>query len=494
MVRRISLLVLSALLITGVSLRANPAPTALFSDPVMVHSVYGLISPEVRRGKISSNLHITPFYQSAPLNKGAWDHSGKRGPIADRFGHWNMLALMFGTNAAPCDRPFEAENYPILFDATQKLKELGDGAGVACRDYTLEDQFDEDDDKTGHYSVLLDYEKVGVRFGLEFTTGTGFGFQIKNGDSEYTQNPKSFQNLTCTVTENCPTPLPTLDVCDVEVGGICDVPVPVSCIDVKAIDRHLMDPAIRRRIARELCFANDFECHNTTEFEDTHVQLHWTYPIRMHDYDGLHTVNFIPFFALGAWLPTGRGKTQDILFSLPTGNDEFLGLTFDVALNFEFRDHAHERDESMAQFGVGASATFFESRDEEDFRVPSSVHQVGIIPWKTNVRRRLGTSWNLYSTLKAPFFLDHLTFYGHYSYTRHERDTIKICEEKPERVEFFHPEILEEESTWRAQAVHAGLHYMAAKNLGFGASFQTLFEGRRVYRAVTMMGQVTFVF
>ncbi len=486
-VRRSVLLGLIALFIANVSLFANPAPTALVSDPVMVHSVYGLISPEVRRGKVTANLHITPFYQSAPLNKGAWDHNGGRLPIGNRLGNWNMLALLFGTDAAPPDREFTLLNYPKLFTASQNLQ-----PDVTCRDFTDEHAFDEDDDQTGHYSVLLDYEKIGVRFGFEFTAGMGFGFQIKTGVSEYTLNPKSFMDLTCTVSDACDPQEGCIGI-DIE-GGICDVPTPVACKDVKAIDNFLMDPAVRRKIARELCYTNDFEGHNTTEFEDTHVQLHWTYPIRMHDYDGLHTVNFIPFLAIGAWLPTGRGKTQDIIFSLPTGNDEFLGLTFEGALNFEFRDHALKRDQAMAQFGIGASATFFESRDQEGFRVPASVHQVGVIPWKTNVRRRLGTVWNLYSTLKTPFFLDYLTFYGHYSYTRHERDTIRVCEDKPERVELFHPEILEERSTWRAQAVHAALEYHVAKNLRFGGGFQTFFEGRRIFRTVTIMGQVTFVF
>ena len=110
-------------------------------------------------------------------------------------------------------------------------------------------------------------------------------------------------------------------------GTACDVdakqPAEPKIKDRAHIIQYLMEPEKRAAISRELEYKNKFKEFCTTEFEDTHVQVHWTYPFSFRDDAGIHTVNFIPYLAIGAWLPTGRKQDPDVIFSLPTGNDEF---------------------------------------------------------------------------------------------------------------------------------------------------------------------------
>ena len=159
------------------------------------------------------------------------------------------------------------------------------------------------------------------------------------------------------------------------------------------------------------------------------------------------------------------------------------------------------------QASIGSGITLFESREIDRFRVPTSCFQVGVIPWHASVKRRLGTVWNIYTTLQAINFLSTLSFYGSYIYTRHENDNIKLLDDCPddcpedcsvlpngERAACFIPKVLERRSIWRSQVLHAGFDFGVTDNLSFGLGIQAHLAGRRVFRSTTLMGQVTFSF
>ncbi len=452
---------LFALLVIGTQVTCGPV--ALFSDPAMTHNIWGSNPPAVRKDKITSNLYITPFYQTAHDSTGARNKFGSRVPTGDRLGRWNMFGLFFNAaEGAPLSKPFNATNYPTLFAANTAL-------AATNKDYTDESLFEADNDgdgkaDDGHYSVPISYEKIGIRLGLMFTSGAGFGFAIKGGFAEYSQAP-TFNDQTLSANP-----------------------------DSDDIDENLMDPTKRREIARELGFKKDMRCFTSTAVEDTHAQIHWTYPLEFKDVYDAHIVSVIPYLAVGVWIPTGQERDQDIAFSLPMGNDGFTGFTVEGALNFEFQDLTSKAERQFLQFGGGVAATFFDTRDLEDYRVPTSTLQRGIFPWKTTVQRRLGTVWKLYATLKALMFIEGLSFYADYVYTRHTPDSFTIKDEDPTRAEIFTPELLEQDSIWRVQTVQAGFDYFITRNLSFGGGLQIQFSGRRAYRPTTLLGQVNFSF
>jgi hypothetical protein len=466
--RRSILICLIVLLVTTKMQVVKSAPMALFSDPAITHNVWGAHSPTVREDQHHCRFYITPFYQCAPHRTGAYNKCGTKVPTGNRLGSWNMLSLFFGSDVSP--KTFDATNYPFLHEAYTEIQAAEDTAGIG-HPYTVEEEYQGEDTVTGHYDVPVSYEKMGIRFGLIFTADSGFGFAVKTGISEYVQKPEYI--------------ITTSDV--------------AKNVAQNAVDKYLMDPAKRIKIARELGFKKDIERYCATEFEDIHFQLHWAKDFPLENEDGDHVVSIIPYLALGAWLPTGRKRHQDIMFSLPTGNDDFIGISTEAALNLEFFDEISGRVRPTVQIGLGGGATFFETRELENYRVPSSVFQTNLIPWKTTVRRRLGTVWNFYATLKASPFMDGLSFYADYILTHHKADSIRVKD--PElvggevmRETLFKSEILEEQSVWRSQTIQAGCDYLITNNLSLAAGFQAQITGKRVYRSTTVFGQVTFWF
>lgn len=532
------------------------APTALFSDSALMHNVYGPASPPVKRGSVSSRVFISPFYQAVPAHTGAYNEFGKKVSSGNRLGLWNMLGTFFGLtsgqapdgcpplpNVGCSDKAFDMCNYPKLHDAFLVLDgdvqtSPADTIDSTRNNYTNEMEFLECD-PCGRYSVTADYEKYGVRFGLDFTSGIGLGFSIRSGIVEYSHGPRDgcrkvrkkikksdgmdsindcgdfeFEQLSeCNTTVAC--------VKQKEfVKGFEDLTSKGACKNVESIEpggdikdsdlitQYLMEPEKRIAISKELGYKNQFREFCTTEFEDTHVQAHWTYPFSFRDEDDVHVVNFIPYLAIGAWLPTGRSQDPDVIFSLPTGNDGFTGLTLEAALNFAFADYDGNQDAPTLQASVGSGITLFDSRETSRMRVPTSCFQVGVIPWHASVKRRQGTTWNIYTTLQALNYISSLSFYGSYVYTRHENDNIQLSDDdcpddcpadcavlpNGERAQCFLPKVLEQRSIWRSQVVHAGFDYAVTDNLSFGFSVQAYLAGRRVFRPTTVMGAVTFTF
>ena len=171
---------------------------------------------------------------------------------------------------------------------------------------------------------------------------------------------------------------------------------------------------------------------------------------------------------------------------MPTGNDGHVGVTVEGSMNFDFI--------RMIQLSLGAGASFYESKKINNFRVPSSVYQSGIYPWKTKIERRPGPVWYANFSMKVHDFIDSFSFFFDYIYTQHNKDDITIREPDPDRAKFFHPEILEKVSRWKSNIIHAGINYSVTPGLEFGMSFNTHISGRRVYRTTAILGTMNFIF
>jgi hypothetical protein len=419
-------------------------PAALFYDPGMTHGVFGINRYPTESEDWEFDINLSPFYQHAT---GARDKTGKKVPLGDRLGRWDMLAILFGDmDAAPTSKPFNATNYSTLFTTSYKAH----AAGITESSFNGIKQAD------GAYSVEIDYEKVGFRFELDAALTAGFGLTIKSGVVDYKQTP--------TFTDK------SVAAAGTALGDF--------------LNDTLMTQTTREAIASDLGL--NLDRYQTTAFEDTFAQLYWSNRFKLKNEEREHIVTVVPYIGVGVWIPTGKKKNQDRAFSLPTGHDGFWGLMLEGAINFNFPGTV------LVNFGAGI--TFFETKTLCGQRVPNHKDQFGIIPWKAKIKRQFGPAWNFTASVIGEKIIDELSVYFDYLYCKHERDSITIKEETTARNELFLPKKMEEESLWKSQMIQLGFNYQITPNLSFGAAGQTHISGRRVYKTHTVLGTITFTF
>jgi len=204
------------------------------------------------------------------------------------------------------------------------------------------------------------------------------------------------------------------------------------------------------------------------------------------DRDDEHAATLIPYLSVGVWLPSGEKKDIDKAFTLPTGNDDFYGLTAEGAINVDFPD--------TMQLGFGGGVALYESKFLNNYRVPSSNNQYGIYPWKANIKKRPGAVWYVRASMKAEEFIEDFSFYVDFIHTQHLKDSITMRETDAARNAYFRPEALERDSKWRANVIHGGLNYHVSPGFEMGISFQAPISGSRVYKTTTILGTLSFIF
>ena len=342
----------------------------------------------------------------------------------------------------------------------------------------------------GRYSTGINYEGFGLRGQLRANLGAGFGITARSGAVCYKQVP-CFLDLTlsCSTTESfdCNTNKPECedDERDQAAGFSSEI--------AKRTRDVLTSPQKRCEIAAQLCV--DLGKVSRVAFEDTHVDVHWGGSFALEDDAGDHIVSVIPYVAVGAWIPSGESKNEDILFRLPTGNDGFWGVTAEGILNFDFPH--------VLTLGCGGAVTYFPKSRTKCMRIPTAGQQTAngpfiptqqevLYPWKVNARREMGTTWHVHGDLMAYDFIEHLSFYASYIYSKHQQDDISI--QSPGCECFFAPKKLEKETQWESQMLHFALDYRVTKNLYFGFAYQPTLTGRRIYRTSTLIGTIRFYF
>ena len=460
-------------------------------DPNAFHTVFGSDKFYTKKNSWLS-LSLSPFYQHA---SGAKNKDGIKVPEGDIFGRWNMPALFYGftynaagyqpnENPSPSTKQFVLQQiaaphnipnaatrgdgvpglYPRLSEAWRVLDDYNDGQNPVADhlavgyDYTNETLFDSSNNNDGFFSVPIDYEKYGLRGKLNVEFGHGIGLQFKSGVVEYKQKP-TFDDKT---------------------------PVPAGATNLDnartQIRKYLMAPAKRDAIAKELGLNIDEQ--KEVALEDTHIQLYFNHSFDLKDENDEHVVSMIPYLAFGVWAPSGEEKDQNKAFSLPTGNDGYVGVTIEGSINLDFPQ--------MVQLGFGGGAAFFGSKNYSNYRVPNSVYQSGIYPWHAKIKRSVGTVWYVNASFMAKDFIDKLSFFFDYIHTQHEQDSIIMKEATNDRNNLFKPKKLEEESKWKGDFVHAGLNYQITPGLEVGLSVNAHVTGVRVYRTTTILGSITF--
>lgn len=443
-------------------------------DPAIMHTTAGLNKFYKHREKAEFSLTLSPFYQhtsSASQQLGINQQNGtsNKVPLGNRLGRWNMAALYFNpADAIPSNSPLAAAKTKII---------TAEGV-VAAQSITYQTGQNFNLDGTNEAStaatfaaVRATYERLGLRGQIGFDFAFGLGIGIKGGVIDYKQTP-TFVPILPTVTAAA------------SGSGTTSTIVPFANDPAKTISAQLTTQGQREAIAQQ--FNLDLSEQRLTTLEDTHVDLHWSIPVKCYDNDEF-SFNLVPLLSVGVWVPTGQATDQNKAFSVPTGNDGFAGGTIDVGLNFDFP--------KMLQLGFGCGAAFFGTRTLNDQRVPTSPLQVGIIPWKTTIAKRPGALWYFNASLKAEQFDSGFSCYLDYIFTQHIKDSITLQEVNPARLAQFQKGVksMEDQSVWKAQHLNAGLKYNITSLCALSVGFQGYISGVRTYRLTTVMGSFSIL-
>ncbi len=480
-----------------------PLPTNNYYDSFIFYNARGT-DKFYRKNKGQKILvELSPYFQSVSGCRGLKgsrvleSFSGKEGTRlgeGDRLGIWNFLGLFYGRDASPDKSKFELitatdsdpdgitkdnekyKRYPDLVIAGAVLdnnhstflnedafgtQANGDSQNdILLRDFTDEEKFIPSS-LLGRVSVPIDFEKYGLRGKFDFLFGSSFGASVRWGICHYRQRPK-FEDFTAEANDSSS-----------EGGNLTT--------SVEVIQRYLTRDYIRDKVLDDVGI--DIKTIEETALEDMHMGFYFIYPIALQDKEGDHFLSVAPYLSLGFWLPTGKQRNQDEVFSLSTGNDGFFGVSCEGSINFDFP--------GMVQLAFGGGLAAWLSRNRHNFRVPSSEYQYGIYPWKIDVSHRPGVSWYTNISIQSEKFLETFSFYFDFIWTWHERDSLKIHSTK---APYFKIDKFKKESYWRSQLIFGGVELFLTDAVQLGFAFQTVLSGLRVYRTTTALFSMTFNF
>lgn len=479
----------------AVASRVQATPMYNVTDTQIIHTVQGTDKFYTKKQKGEIRLHLSPFFQHAGA---ARNDKGRRVPMGERVGKWNMSGLFFGQAAAP----LAFASYPMLnnvfgtqikndnsiADPAVTIAEVGAITTFNYKNLTNEGDFSLESNIPAFMpTVDVKHEKMGLRGQLSCDFGFGLGVSVKGGVVDYKERPnfdigkrmRQAVGLDTTAAE------PAFGTKEQDV--------------LSGLYKYIFSPVAREKLFKEIDV--DASEIRDTCLEDMHMQLFWHFPYEMKE-KGELSVTMIPGLAVGAWLPTGKVKDSRRIFSIDTGNGGFYGLTFEGSLGFDYP--------KLLQASFGAGALVSMSKEFKDYRVPSSgkyvggalngqqipIKQSGIYPWRTTVGITPGVTWYANASLKADGFSGALSFYFDYIYTYHQKDTIHLRESNTTRSEAFKlgPAKLSEESNWKTQLMNFGLDYRINQHLSFGSGLQAMIGGVRVVKTTTVMGSMTLTF
>ena len=470
------------------------------------------------------SLAISPFGQNACGGK---NFCGERVPLGDLTGRWNMVGLLMGPLPEGKTLP------PTLLAALENIF-----PGFAPG--TLNDPNLIDVNQTfGFFSVPLKYLKRGVRWDFEAMLTCNLGFSFQGGVADICQKVTAFDNLTCmSCTNPVPCNGPTPGIVNSEVSTTtqvgtsaipttsCNCPgtpifytnqnglnVPLSCCnrvcdikipccgrfmpvsgpnaptttnaqfnalypnyDANHVNQYLMNqlPHIAEEIGLNIC-----NFHKVSA-EDIRLNLFWRHGSMVNKgRGGWAEFLFIPYFMVSGSIGAADDKNPNSAFALPFGNNGHHSLGASGGFEIDFVE--------TVEIGFDFGFTGFFGRDFCNYRVPNQVPdkrcQLTVYPFTTNVHIDPGFNWTFGAKMLAYQFIDRLSFYFQYILLHHEDD--KICLKKPDPA--FAPDILEAQSSFKAQLANIAFYYDISPNLNLGFLWQAPLWQRNAYASTTVM-------
>lgn len=469
---------LLALSLFCVSRSLVATPMRNIQDTQPSYTLMGLDKFYVKRNKTALTFHVSPFFQHTAT---ASSDNQRKVPAGNIDGRWNMFALFFNrgttfpiTTFPTFNAAFTAISSPAIttpFNGKNFTQETSTISGIAVPYDPTNGALD----ALGTYqSVNIEYEKRGLRTQVNVDFPFGLGIALKTGVDDYKQIP------TFALDSNLAQAVTGTDGGDSGTSSL----TPEQATAAKTIYNVLMAPYPRWKIAKELGLNID-EVRETS-FEDIHLNLYWHIPYDIKDKDRDIICTVVPYIALGGWLPTGDARDINRPFTAATGNDNHAALTLDGSFSIDFP--------KIIQISAGIGGAFFMSKTLNNYRVPISYFQHGIIPWKTSISRQPGPMWYANLSFKSEHFIPDFSFYFDFMYTRFTKDTIKLRESNAAKAALFLPQKLERESIRKSQVVNLGVKYDVSPHVAVGITMQGCINGSRIYRPTTALGSLIITF
>ena len=467
-------------IITPATIRAVPINN--YQDPVIFHTVLGSDKFYSPTQKASLTFHLSPFYQHT---KSASRPDGVKTSNGNVHGPWNMAGIFLN---APADisTGLGVKVPKVMQDSFTATKTNVNTyfQGTLPNNTTLDQAFNQElipYQNALYQNVTLRYEKMGLRGQLNFDLGAGLGMAIKGGIVNMKSRAEAFVLQEKFAIEAGIIPAPTGSSFAVLTGD--------DLKKAKTLYDTLLSPAARRNIFAALNLdLNDFE---TSDFEDLFANIYWHVPIKIKD-NGEHIFNIVPYLSVGASAPLGRDRNPNKLFAVINGNDGFSGFTAEAALALDFPD--------MMQLSFGGGTTIYSSRTLANYRIPTSNNQSGIYPWVTNITRAPGPLWYVNISMKADNIMSkkdipNFSVYFDYVYAQHKHDKFTISGQQTTAPSLTTlPGMLEADSSWKAQTLHAGVKCALSKNVALTFAAQKSLPGARTYRPTTLLGGLVMNF
>ncbi len=218
--------------------------------------------------------------------------------------------------------------------------------------------------------------------------------------------------------------------------------------------------------------------------EDTTIALTYrgNIPVQQEEKDNKWTqFLIIPHVTLSFTAALGDKKDPDILLSLPFGNNGHNGVSISAGCAFAFND-------TIEVFGEATATQYFSTTLQ--MRVPTSLYQSGLYPYKTSVKSSPANSYQGNFGLNAHYFLDKLSGYVQAIYASHEQDNLALIFNDPA----YDISRLEADTEWKFGAVNLGLNYDLSPNISLGGAAQLPMARKGAYLTNTFMIGMTATF
>ena len=422
-------------------------------------------------------LSLSPFGQNAECGKNI---DCEKANLGDLTGRWGMIALMYGPV------PPGQTMAPALITALNNLF-----PGVAPGNANDPTKIDPASN-FGFFSVPLKYRKRGLRMEVTGNLIGGFGINLQTGIVCMSQTMTGLANLTDCVEFECqfdPEPITgeqvnkflmnqiktiaeeiKLNICDFSEISIEEVRI--NLYWRKAFE--LNNNGANRKTASQRAAEEDID-------EDDLIAEAEAQAYRPYDTGWPHTILF-PFFEVSGSVSPGQPKDPDSggfnkQFALPFGNNGHSALGVTGGLAFDFVNSL----ELASSIGV----TYFLKKNFDNFRLPTSIYQSGIYPFRTDVSVQPGINWQFTAKIGAHHFLDKLSVYFEYVQLEHKPDT--VCLRKCEDQDIFLPEAYEKLTGFKVKLANTALNYDITPNISLGMLWQIPLSQMNAYRSSTVL-------
>ncbi len=336
---------------------------------------------------------------------------------------------------------------------------------------TISDQeFSDETQNFGFFSVNAKYHKVGLRFEGSFRPieDIVIAFQGGYADLKQTYTTTYFDDRT------------DLALADVVFPGQ-GMSTENFTTNKELVQQYLMD---KRAEIFDQIDLDTFDWHKSgpEDFTVSAIARH-NFPVNANaDPEEWAPFIFTPFIQAGFTAGVAKGNDPDYLLSIPLGgNNKHNAFRLRGGFGLDFFN--------TIEVVWDACYSHFSERTVIR-RVPTSELQYMVYPYKTTVNVSPGDSWNFTVGFNAYNFLDKLSFYGLYHYAGHSKD--KITLNTPDAA--FLPDRLEEDTEWKVQIFDLGFNYILSPNLAFGVVFQLPVARRSAYKSYTSLLTMTATF